>query len=74
MQLLYTSRTAEQRRQTVLLSKEARERAGEISAWAETATLEEQRLLLRGLWQYRKTGQWRMPVLSEIMELDSLSD
>lgn len=64
-QVFYTSKTAELRRGTVLLSKESRERAEEIRAWADRATVEDQRLLLRGLLRYRKMGQWRMPLLGD---------
>jgi len=66
MSILYTSRTAELRRGTVILSKETRERAGEITAWAETATLDEQRVLLLGLWCWRKAGRWQMPSLDDL--------
>ena len=69
MQVLYTSKTSELRRGTVLLSREARERAGEIKAWAETATVEDQRRMVLALWRYRKTDQWRMPTLVEMLKM-----
>jgi hypothetical protein len=66
-QLLYTSKTAELRRGTVILSREVRERAGEITAWAQTASVEDQRRMVAALWEWRKLGRWRMPSLIEMI-------
>lgn len=72
MVLLYTSKTAEVRRGTVILSKEARERSEAIREWADRASVGDQRRMVVALWRYRKTGRWRMPLLSDALE--NLSD
>jgi hypothetical protein len=63
MVLLYTSKTAELRRGTVVLSKEARERSEAIREWARGASVEDQRRTVQALWRYRKMGKWMMPLL-----------
>ena len=73
MQLLYVSKTAELRRGTVLLSKECRERGEAIREWAARASVEDQCLLLRGLWQYRKKSRWRMPLLCDALQFRNIS-
>ena len=51
----------------MLLSKEARARSEAIRAWAETATLEEQREMVVTLWRWRKMAKWRMPTLEQAL-------